>query len=431
MLRSATSWLVACSLIVFLVGCGDSDPVPEEDVSLGAASDDESGMDSIPLDELETSDSDSTVATSNVPKTADAAMQHLIDGVKEGDYSVYWEIFPTSFQNDLNGLLHDFAGNADPEMWTLLFATFNKTSKVMKSKKEFILASPLFDQIPLKAGDAQADWEPLTELIALIANSELSDQEKVKELDLGEFIAGTGGDIVKQLLAMSKVNPGALRSLREFTDMKIELISSGEDIAVLSMQAPGESHSEVEWIKVEGKWFPRDLALNWKESIAMQREKMLQSLSGSDEQGKERFMGALKNFNLTLDGLMTADNQDDFDTAMAPIIAMAQLASMSLAPQQQTITPPSDGLKNAAIVVVEEKLTEEDLDKILEDLLSKTDRPDESSYAINPSGGTMTIIVTPVSDVEGFSKKISSGTATKLDPEKRIIHLKMAAKDGE
>jgi len=423
------NWLMALSLMFLLVGCGDSDPVPTEDVTLGQAADGEAAIDGIPLDEMGPSDSDLKTASNEIPQSADAAMQQLIDGVKDGRYEVYWEIFPESYQKDLNGLLHDFADNADPEMWSQLFTTFKKTSTVMRTKKEFILASPLFDQVPLKAGDVETDWEPLVELISVVAESELADQGKAKQLDLGKFIAGTGGQIIKQLLAMSKINPGALSSLREFTSMEIELLSSGDDVAVLSMQAPGESPSEVEWIKVEGKWFPRDLSMSWKESISMQRERMLQSLSGSDEQGKQRFMGALRNFNLTLDGLMTADNQDDFDTAMAPIIAMAQLASMSMTPQQKTTTPPADSLNNAAIVVIEDKLTEEQLDVILEDLLSKTDKPDEGSYAINPSGGTMTIIITPVSDLKAFSEKITSGSPTKLDPKKRMVHLKVASKD--
>ena len=119
-----------CGVLIaaFVVGCGDDEPIPQADVSLGEGTASEAALDSIPLEELKADSSESQPATeTDAPATADAAMQKLIDGVKAGKYEAYWEFFPASYQKDLNNLAQEFASNADPELWSALFTTLQKT----------------------------------------------------------------------------------------------------------------------------------------------------------------------------------------------------------------------------------------------------------------------------------------------------------------
>src|SRR5258708_4650419 len=52
-----------------------------------------------------------------IPETADAALRAVLNGLHENHPEALWDAMPASYQRDVNGLVHLFAGRMHPEAW--------------------------------------------------------------------------------------------------------------------------------------------------------------------------------------------------------------------------------------------------------------------------------------------------------------------------
>ena len=249
-----------------------------------------------------------------------------------GDYQKIWNALPSNYQQDIHDVIHSFADNMDAGLWTEVVGVLKKGVRVLKEKRSFILGHP---QIAL-AGDALAkNLPPITDLLDVTVNSELSDLEKLKTFDVVKFGAAEGKIIFEKMKAASEAakelqklapNPGAAAGAAgagpnpfaglqdmKLNDVKITVVKREGNSAVLKFDLKDKPGKEDEWVKVNGKWLPKKMVDEWQPQIAKAKAwtsgEMKQLLDGATIQ----FGPSIAPINLTLDQLLAAQSQEQFN----------------------------------------------------------------------------------------------------------------------
>src|SRR5262249_29787200 len=135
--------------------------------------------------------------------TADAAIMSVVSGLRENRLGALWDFLPASFQNDLNALLHDFAARMDPEIWNNGVAAARKLARVLKEKQQFLRPREQAAALERPA----TDWGQVADVLETLLASDLADLEKLKKADAGKLLADTGGQLLAQARAFSKLGP--------------------------------------------------------------------------------------------------------------------------------------------------------------------------------------------------------------------------------
>ena len=141
---------------------------------------------------------------------------------------VLWEHLPKSYQKDVSDLIHEFAGKMDNELWTKGFTLTQKATKVLKEKKEFILANPMLSSGGVNTAKASQNWDVVISFLSTAVNSEISDLESLRALDVQEFLAGTGATLMQQATAISTLtNDDRFNAeLGKFKNLKVTVVAA-------------------------------------------------------------------------------------------------------------------------------------------------------------------------------------------------------------
>jgi hypothetical protein len=415
-----TSWLLAG--VVAFAGCGGGD----ED---NAADDGKPTGDDVAGDDG---------GTSTSTETADAAIMAVFEGLKADNPRAAWDFLPASYQKDVNGLVHEFAGKMDAELWSRSFGTLRQVVHVLKTKKEFILSNPALQGAedapgPLPPGAAEdlaKNWDGILNVLNTLLTSEISDLEKLKTADMGDFVGTTGGSLMKQIGTLSKAAPGdpfESGFKAKLAAAKATVISSEGDKALVRLESPDEESKEVELVRVEGKWIPKDMADGWEEGMSEARA----SLAALDPKAmaaqKEQVLAVLDGIDATLGKLDGAKTTDEFNLAateaMAPIMGMLLAGGLGGPLGGPSFPSPGTIPDDAVMIEVVNEIAQEDEEALQTALEKKADDVDVSLAIAIRAGKSLKIEVSPVEDVAAFAKKIDFGKVLKVDVEKRTITI--------
>lgn len=421
--------------------------------------------------------------------TAKAAVENVIAGLQENRADVLWESLPASYQQDVNDVVHLFAEKMDPEVWDRLFTVLQKGVKVLETKRDIIFElaekpeqqnqgqpqSQPSNQPPggLPSGPGQnlsgppaaammqqldpetkkAMYDAFVGMLKSLVNSDLSDLEKLKTADVGDFLQTTGGEFVTQLAKLFELSPKPAsqpQSLREgLAQMKVEVVSEG-DPTTLKITSPGNAGQpqtkEVKFTQVEGKWIPEDLAAGWDSSI-QQAKAALQSVTPEKmAQGKQQALAGLDRAEQFLDQLQATESPEQFQQvvmqAVAPLMGMMMggmaggpggpgglggQAGPGGGPSLNIPDPGQSKVPNDAVaVVIQGKLEQDRAKELSEKLRDLSDKPNQSFAVYTETGQGVRFQVSPVKDVQAFAQKIDFGK-TQIDAGKRTITVELKA----
>ena len=190
-----------------------------------------------------------------------------------------WDALPSSYQSDVNDLIHTFAANMDADVWRAGTGLVKKVIRVLKEKKEFILKQPALAQSPVDTTTMTENWDPMVGVLETIAASDLADLQKLKTLDVGVFLDGTGKKIAEQLAALAKAADDKKLSLTEFPGVpvdamplagignaKFSTVKIEGDTATLRIENEGKTEDQ-EVVRVDGKWLPKKMVDQWSEQM--------------------------------------------------------------------------------------------------------------------------------------------------------------------
>jgi hypothetical protein len=416
-------------VVVLLVGagCGEKPAAPPADgnAAPGQAAAAHAGtLDSLP-------------GPKSVPATADAAIQAVIDGIKAGHPEALWHFLPASYQSDINAIVHDFAERMDPEIWSRTGAALGKLARVIKAQRKFVAAMM---PGPAKGAGApespQFDIEGLTSLLETLVQSELGDLEKLKQADVGRILAVTGGQLLTQIQALSKFSTPDQNALQinDFSKLKVSLVSSEGDTAIVRVEAPGDDPRELEFVRVEGKWIPNDLATSWVEVIGEARARLSLVSKENLAAKKPQWLTLVATIENVLDQMAAARDQEQFAAAAQSLFIPGMLAATMFAEPEEAApadaadpadgadaeTPPA-GEADLVTVVVRGKISSAAQDALLEKLKSSTGAKDQAFAEFVGDDEMTSYKIGPVSDVEAFAGQLEFLKVVEVDARKRLI----------
>ena len=290
-------------------------------------------------------DSASSAVTGPSDDTAQATMQHIMDGMQSGQPIVIWNALPESYQKDVNGLVQTFGSNMDPDVWKQSIALVSTVQKLLVDKGEFIGNYPMLVQSP--NADAVKQAIPQVAGFFKIVIDGSSDLEALKAFDGGAFMKTTGANLITQFDAMAQLAPnptGGPNGLAAISRVKLETVESGDSAETLKITSPdGQEHLQ-QFVKVEGKWLPLDLTQDWDMKMAEARD----ALAKLPEQS-----GAMKGQMMMVSGMATgmlaplqsAENQEQVNAALDGFVqsAMGMFMGGMGGPPSGAFDAPSDG----------------------------------------------------------------------------------------
>jgi len=274
----------------------------------------------------------------DVPKTADQAVLRVANGFAENKPVVIWEALPTSYQKDVHELVHSAVGKIDPDLWEKVFSTAQRVAKLLREKKQFILAHPFVAQAVTAQGVDKAEldkqWDPIVSALDALVNSEIAKYEQAKTVDIGAFLDRTGSKVMQGLSGVSKSVTGGGEAPGEKNEMvmlydklkqvKATLVNEKGDEATVKLEVPGETPKEEKFVRIEGKWVPKEIADGWAKNIA-DAKKQIAAIS-TEEIAKQK-QGVIMGLAM-VDGLIapleSAKTQAEFNAAIDALMQMMQ-----------------------------------------------------------------------------------------------------------
>jgi hypothetical protein len=408
--RMCAGSLILIAAIGFAGGCGkDDQPAAAGSTAAGAARAEAKGT---PAD------------------TPDAAVLAVVEGLKQNHPEAFWDFLPASYQQDLNELIHLFGEEMDAELWKKSVGVLRKLAKMLKSKKEF-LAAGRTQPDGAAASPSSAELATIGELLETLLASDLADLEKLKKADGRKFLESTGGQLLGQLRAAGQ-DPFAGR-LGIFSNLRFKLKESSADSATLTIQETGEPDNDREFVRVEGKWIPRDLRDDWIDNIG-QAKARLSFLAPDNLSGlKPQLLELLSAIDRVLDKLAAAQSQSAFAAAMAQ-------AEQSLAPFKSLVagfvqSAPEEPLENEpspagaappeaneiVTVIVRGALSDDAQDFLRDKLTAALGENVDPFCDFTGDEESTTFKVGPAGDVKEFAKRLSFLRVTSADAKSRTI----------
>lgn len=206
--------------------------------------------------------------------TPEDALKEFKGAVEAGDLAKIASLVPASYVKDATGLVQDFAGKMDPEIWNKLRETVGGASKVIAAK------APLFTDFmgdaekPLDAAAKAAQAKTLTEVMSgleKLAKSDLISLDALKKVESAAFLkeidktfaaAREAAKALPKSEALQELDKPVKKSEKlENGDVKLFFGDDDEDAAEVLRQ-------------VEGRWVSAEIAEEWTKNVKETREKI-------------------------------------------------------------------------------------------------------------------------------------------------------------
>jgi hypothetical protein len=316
----------------------------------------------------------------SMPSTPDGTIEKVTDDLAADKPQVIWYALPPKYQTDVKSVITAFADKMDPELWNQTFAALNKLAQVAKGKKEFIMGA--MQNVPQldaeKREKLDEHWDRVVGIFENIVNSDIKTVAGLKALDPEKFLSTTGSKLSRDVkdLAAAVGNVETSKTIDKLEDTKVTVVKSDGDKATLNVEVPKQPAQKIEMVKVDGKWLPADMVANWDTEI----ERVKQSISRMDFSGpsRERFLGMLKQVDQTLDKMLAAQTQEEFNQAAGGLMMMMPLPGPGTpsAGDQTTLPDFANQPSNSLTESETEAVAQPDLIKQL-DSDSKADSDEE------------------------------------------------------
>lgn len=355
-------------------------------------------------------------AAQPAPDTPDAAITRAIQGLRENRPEQAWDFLPASYQTDLENLIHDLADRMEPEVWSRGFEVGRKLVEVLRTRKALILKNPLVraNQQGMTPEEMGRNWDNLVMLLELLVNSDLADVEKVRTLKIKQFLATTGSQFTRQIQSMAQATPN--NPLDRLFKATITTVQQDGDSAVVRIEVPGEPPRDSEYVRVEGKWLPKNLAESWPASMETARARIAKIDREQLRQRKEKTLAKLDAMERGIDQLAAAETPEQFNQLL-----FAVALPLFNRPSQPAATVGADEV----LIEIDRELNPKEQDQTLESLEKLTDDPSLATTSMTVVRGRTVVKLAPVKDLQALADRISFGEVIQSDATTRTITVRM------
>lgn len=220
-------------------------------------------------------------------KTPDAVVMQVTKAVNNNQPQKVFQALPDSYQADINSVISDAAKKMDAEVWSESHKLIEQILKIAKEKKDLILGTSMLANTPDKAALSKS-WDQNIEMLETVISSDFADLEKLRKCDAAKLLADNGAAIMAKAKSASVGNPSykkMQKTLDKLKSVKASIESKEGDVTNVKIETEGETPEIVSFVKVEGKWIPKDLADTFATKIAEARTNIVK-MDFSSEKGK-------------------------------------------------------------------------------------------------------------------------------------------------
>ena len=256
----------------------------------------------------------------------DQAVMAVVNGLGENQPQVIWQALPASYQNDVSGLVREFAGQMQDSLWDQIFGAVTKLTRVLDEKRQFVLEHPRVVQQLSKSPNAEATYDAVVALLKTILSSDISSLQRLSDFDGERFLAMTGSQVMAQLGDLAALAPDSKETLDEISSLSVTLSRTEGERAWVLIEKPDEKTEEVEFVLVEGKWVPAAMAEGWDSGIADAREQLSQVAVDPAQTAQAGIVLAV--VDGALEGLLVAQTSEEFQASLEGMIGLAMMGVM-------------------------------------------------------------------------------------------------------
>ena len=264
--------------------------------------------------------------------SADEAVMAVVSGLKEDQPQAIWQALPASYQNDVSGVVREFAGLMEDSLWDQTFGTLGKLTRVLDEKRQFVVEHPLVAQQLSTSPNAEATYDAVVILLKTLLSSDISSLQRLSDFDGERFLATTGSQVMAQMGALAALAPNPQETLDEISSLRVTLSRTEGNRAWVMVEQPGTETKEVEMVLVEGKWVPVEMAEAWDSGIAGAREKLSQVAFDPAQSAQAGAILAM--VDGAMEGLLAAQTSEQFQASVQGMVGLAMMGAMGAAGAQ-------------------------------------------------------------------------------------------------
>lgn len=277
----------------------------------------------------------------------------MFDAIKEAtatnDPVLVWDSFPSSWQAQADGLVHEIGRKVPAEFYDRVMATARKIFVILRTKREFVLNTPLVTRetsqmSPEEYAAFNTIYDAVVTVGSIVTESDLSSAAGLQRFSIGSFLrkhgkalhtsqmvviramATAGGEqgqgMTRTLMVMEQIIPQMGVTILSETDSTATLQITGVEglHGYLGLQAESSEPLEVyvEMTKFEGKWVPTEF-VDEVPQMMQEAMDMLPLVSNSISQEISQATMLLNLVDAIVEPMEKAKTQAEFDQALASI----------------------------------------------------------------------------------------------------------------
>lgn len=255
-------------------------------------------------------------ASVTIPDEPASAVETIAKELAAGNGGVLWQAMPSTYQTDVNTIAQLAGSKVDAEIYDQSFGLLGRLADVADKQKEFILNTQLGGgQGPEQIAKIEAAWPSIIGFVQTLANSPIASSVGLQSFDGQQFFNSTVSELLGHSEALSSLNDEGM-SLSSFSDVSVKALESSENAATLEMTAPDGTVETEEFTKVDGRWVPTEMAVDWQETIANARGQLEAITPEQIAQSKPQVMQVVNMLNGVLTQIEAAETQEQFDQAL-------------------------------------------------------------------------------------------------------------------
>lgn len=267
-----------------------------------------------PQNPVTTSESHPTAVAdgTNASKTlaADEAVRRVFQGLQTRQARAVWDFLPPSYRADIQQLVREVSSRLDERSWAKAVAVLRKARRVLSDKRE------VWSNVGTKPNSgvsSESQLAVLVRLLNVLGKSELTDWQRLQEIDVGRFVEVTGHEILDALAPPVSEHSQASDPFANFSKVEVTLVSADDELAVVRLRWPGQQPTDYDYVLVEQQWLPKSLADGWQTQIDELRTQCLAWADDSREH-PERWETRLNELDRWLDEFAQAKSTTEIQT---------------------------------------------------------------------------------------------------------------------
>jgi SLA1 homology domain 1, SHD1 len=264
-------------------------------------------------------------------QTIEEFLDTLTTELEAGNATAMWHALTPEMQADVEDVVVAAVETGGKGMLVQIRTLMKHAATIVKEKKTFVFASPLVPTDQKVAREMQQTWPQIELFTEALTDKTNWDSANFKAGSVGPWIAALTSKIGS---ASVKMNQLAVKAGLPGSDFKkamaYKVVSQSGDTAMVQFLDAGPPRMNpqtrqmmqpkppepVEWVRVSGKWLPKNVVDSWKDGVA-------------EAKGQLDFAMPSVSSSLALvipfaSSLANAKSQQEFNAALQPIMGIIQ-----------------------------------------------------------------------------------------------------------